>query len=193
MTVGGAAHRSPSTAAAAAALAPLTSPLSPPLLPLAISLLYAAAAHAFQAAWHDVRWWPDAERCRAIGGRLGVLLLAAAGARGGGGTGGEGGGGTSSSSANANTGSHTRISISTGAATAVTTAISAYLIRRTRRLLVQGPRRTTPSGQSLRGRVVLVTGANGGIEYETARQLHEAGATVVLGCRSEETPRSPRS
>ena len=36
---------------------------------------------------------------------------------------------------------------------------------------------------------MLVTGANGGIGYETARQLYLDGATVVLGCRSEERAR----
>ena len=31
----------------------------------------------------------------------------------------------------------------------------------------------------------FITGANTGVGYATARQLYEAGATVVLGCRSE--------
>ncbi|KAG9081170.1 hypothetical protein FRC06_005755 [Ceratobasidium sp. 370] len=36
------------------------------------------------------------------------------------------------------------------------------------------------------GRVAIVTGANRGIGFQTAKQLYEMGATVYLGCRSED-------
>ncbi|TEA12666.1 WW domain-containing oxidoreductase [Colletotrichum sidae] len=38
-------------------------------------------------------------------------------------------------------------------------------------------------GDKLRGKTILVTGANQGIGFETARALHAAGATVFLGVR----------
>lgn len=43
------------------------------------------------------------------------------------------------------------------------------------------------AGVDLSGKRIIVTGANTGIGYETARALASAGATVVLACRSLET------
>jgi NAD(P)-dependent dehydrogenase (short-subunit alcohol dehydrogenase family) len=42
------------------------------------------------------------------------------------------------------------------------------------------------AGIDLSGRTIVVTGANAGIGYETARALAAAGARVVLGCRDRE-------
>lgn len=40
--------------------------------------------------------------------------------------------------------------------------------------------------KDLSGKVIIVTGANGGIGLETSRQLCQQGATVILACRNEE-------
>ena len=40
------------------------------------------------------------------------------------------------------------------------------------------------SGQDLTGKNILVTGGNSGVGLETARACAEAGATVIMGCRS---------
>ncbi|KEP51524.1 short chain dehydrogenase [Rhizoctonia solani 123E] len=50
--------------------------------------------------------------------------------------------------------------------------------------------RTTAMAQpDLSGRVLMVTGANRGIGFETAKQLYKLGGTVYLGVRSEDNAR----
>lgn len=43
------------------------------------------------------------------------------------------------------------------------------------------------------GRLAIVTGANSGIGYQTARYLARAGATVILACRSREKGEAARA
>ena len=40
-------------------------------------------------------------------------------------------------------------------------------------------------GENAKGKVVIVTGANTGIGYETARVLAKTAQTVIIACRSE--------
>ena len=65
-------------------------------------------------------------------------------------------------------------------------AITCYLIYRIRYKYVQGP---NPIGLKQHGcmenKVVLITGANTGIGIETAKEMYNLGATVILACRSE--------
>jgi len=62
--------------------------------------------------------------------------------------------------------------------------ISANLILQTRHIEIDGP--APPfKANSLTGKVVFITGANGGIGLETARQLYQRGATILMGCRSK--------
>ena len=64
----------------------------------------------------------------------------------------------------------------------MTTFGSMFLIYQTRCQEIDGP---IPTDASLEGKVVFITGGNSGIGLETARQLYQRGATILLGCRSE--------
>jgi len=64
----------------------------------------------------------------------------------------------------------------------MTTFGSMFLIYQTRCQEIDGP---MPTDVSLENKVVFITGGNSGIGLETARQLYQRGATILLGCRSE--------
>ncbi|CAN0293621.1 unnamed protein product, partial [Laminaria digitata] len=51
---------------------------------------------------------------------------------------------------------------------------------------VRGPE---PKSVDMSGKVVIVTGSNGGVGYETAKSLVNMGAHVIMACRSEEKAR----
>lgn len=52
---------------------------------------------------------------------------------------------------------------------------------------------TTQQMPNLTGKIVLVTGANTGIGYETALAFYRAGAQVVLACRSLDKARQAQA
>ena len=51
------------------------------------------------------------------------------------------------------------------------------------------PRQMPPQ----QGRLAIVTGANSGIGYQTARYLSRVGATVILACRNREKGEAARA
>ena len=51
---------------------------------------------------------------------------------------------------------------------------------------MENKRSSNQIARPMHGKVVLITGANAGIGLETARQLYNRGATVILACRSRE-------
>ena len=61
------------------------------------------------------------------------------------------------------------------------------LLYRTRKIYITGPKPSLE--KTALGKVAMVTGANTGIGKETARQLLQAGATVIMACRSESRAR----
>ena len=62
---------------------------------------------------------------------------------------------------------------------------SIRFINETHEEQVQGLKPTFEVKNSLEGKVYLITGANAGIGKETAIQLWEQGATIILACRSK--------
>jgi FlaA1/EpsC-like NDP-sugar epimerase len=62
-------------------------------------------------------------------------------------------------------------------------AVTVTILVMGKKYLIGTPCRIT---QKLRGQVVIITGANGGIGRETARKLAHLRATIVFACRSRE-------
>ena len=72
----------------------------------------------------------------------------------------------------------------------VMTLVSLWFIYQTRVYEIEGGPPLLLEADSMKGKVVFVTGANAGIGKETVRQLAAMGATVIMGCRSESRARA---
>lgn len=134
----------------------------------ALSLLYVVALLAFRAASFECAW---SDMNGAILARSAVLVVAVAVAVG-----------LDESESSLSPASSWASLV---AASVVANVAAVAAIRRARAAYALGPRPDLPH-DAMRGRTVLVTGANAGIGLETARRLLDLGATVVFACRSEE-------
>ena len=140
-----------------------------PAVPPCLALLYAASVQLMQMVWHDADW---KYHLQAITVRaslaLGTGLASFIGVQ---------------HNAIAKAPPQHRLNVGLGLSF-LSVASTAWLVGQTRQVYVNARPPLLPS-KSLAGRHVLITGANQGIGFETARQLYDAGATVTLGCRSE--------
>jgi len=129
----------------------------------ALALLYNVAAALFLVGWNEGTFQ---QHVPSIVVRTAVLLLSLAAAK-------------------ALTDLHAPMIFGTVPVFMWTFMIGAYSISRTRLYVVEG---VEPKLERfcMRGKVVIVTGANTGIGLETTRRLVKEGARVIMACRSEE-------
>ena len=79
------------------------------------------------------------------------------------------------------------------AVTAISSTVAVYLLYLTRYQQVQGGPPPSASSANMSNKVVLITGANAGIGKETAKQLFQQGATIIMACRSLERAQAAKN
>lgn len=128
----------------------------------ALASVYVVSVLCFFASWHECTWdYVFTNKGLAL--RLGILVAAGA-----------------VSAALCQTEAPVAAIVPIGVFSLV---LSFWLLHQTRLIEVEGG--PVPKFESMKGKVVFVTGANAGIGKETVRELVALGATVILGCRSE--------
>lgn len=139
------------------------------VLPPALSALYIVSVQAFLAGWHECTWFhlakPISIRLTLLVASIAIIIT------------------VEHSHEAADAANNIKAYILPSILMPI---ISIFFIYRTRMFFVQGPK---PQLKNMNGKVCLITGANAGIGKETARQLLEMGATVIMACRSEKRAR----